>query len=326
MGAPLNPLQYRTTDGNYNTSSSVSPTSTTTYIVKDSSSTTMCVDTASITIDVIASPDITGRDTIVTSGSSVDLSTLITGSPEGTLEYGLSLNDFSISKDVAPDVRTTYYVRDSNTTTMCVDTAQITVFIIVPNISIFGPDVVCQDQTSTYSSSSVALFDSVKWTYFGDGLLSVVNDSTVNVNYDGNFFPNGSGSLLISGFVAQEEVADTLDISFADPLVCNLLTCDREELYISDELMDQFVIPSDIMAIKSISSDAHLSDGHQFSFMAGDSIVLMPDFEVVLGTQLQIILESCTEALMELREGAHRDQSQEDLEKLKLILSLLEKE
>ena len=72
---------------------------------------------------------ITGRDTVVCSGQTVVLSTLLNGTPQNTLEYGTSFGTYGLTSTQNPTMTTTYFVRDSNTTTMCVDTAKIIVTI-----------------------------------------------------------------------------------------------------------------------------------------------------------------------------------------------------
>ncbi|MEO0333911.1 MAG: CAP domain-containing protein, partial [Bacteroidota bacterium] len=74
-------------------------------------------------------PLITGRDTTVSVGASVDLSTLLSGTPQGTLEYGTTYGTYDASEMIQAAATTTYFVRDSSTFTECVDTAQITVRI-----------------------------------------------------------------------------------------------------------------------------------------------------------------------------------------------------
>ena len=78
----------------------------------------------SVTINPVA--QITARDTSVCAGQSIDLNTLVEGTPLNTLAYGTDFT-YGGSNIVNPLVTTTYYVRDSNTTTMCADTALILV-------------------------------------------------------------------------------------------------------------------------------------------------------------------------------------------------------
>ncbi len=128
-GVPLNTLAYGTVYGTYGSSKDQTPMTTTTYYVRDLSTTTMCEDTAKIVITVNAQPAITGRNKTICKGESVDLSTLIDGVPLNTLAYGTVYGTYGSSKDQTPMTTTTYYVRDLNTTTMCEDTAKIVITV-----------------------------------------------------------------------------------------------------------------------------------------------------------------------------------------------------
>jgi hypothetical protein len=93
----------------------------------------------------------TGRDTIICPGSDVDLSTLINGSPQGDLEYGVNFGNYNGTDMVSPLIPTTYYIRDSTGIT-CKDTAQITVFIH-PQPLITGQDTAICEGSGTIDLS-----------------------------------------------------------------------------------------------------------------------------------------------------------------------------
>jgi len=89
-----------------------------------------CVDTSNcVTITLLSTPQISARDTISCVNEPIDLSVLVEGTPQNTLEYGTDLS-FGGTNLVSSSMTTTYYVRDSNTTNMCVDTASIVVTIV----------------------------------------------------------------------------------------------------------------------------------------------------------------------------------------------------
>ena len=102
-----------------------------TFFVRDSNAISMCVDTAKIVVTVNAQPAITGRDTAICLGESVDLSTLINGTAQNALEYGTSFGTYGGSMNQTPNAMGdfTFFVRDSNTMSMCVDTAKIVVTV-----------------------------------------------------------------------------------------------------------------------------------------------------------------------------------------------------
>ena len=151
-GTALSTLEYGTTFGTYGGSNSVSPSSTTTYFVRDSVDASGCLDTAMITITVNPLPSIVGRDTAICNGQTVDLSTLITGTPLSTLEYGTTFGTYGGSNSVSPSFTTTYFVRDSVDASGCVDTAMITVTVTALP-SIVGRDTaICNGQTVDLST------------------------------------------------------------------------------------------------------------------------------------------------------------------------------
>ena len=129
-------LEYSTTYGTFGLSKDQTPASTTTYFIRDSNTTTMCVDTTMLVVTVNNQPNISARDTAICAGQSVDLSSLIFGTPQNTLEYGTAYGSYGLSKDQTPASTTTYFVRDSNKMTMCVDSTMLVITVNnQPNIS-----------------------------------------------------------------------------------------------------------------------------------------------------------------------------------------------
>ncbi len=121
-------LYYGTTFGDYpNPTGIVTPTTTTTYYIADSTVGAAIFDTTMITVTVHHQPTITGRDTSVCMDATVDLSTLIEGTPVNALEYGNVFGTYNVTSSVQVSISTTFYVRDSSAMTGCVDTALINV-------------------------------------------------------------------------------------------------------------------------------------------------------------------------------------------------------
>ena len=73
--------------------------------------------------------NISGKRKTICEGDTVDLSSLILGVPENDLEYKAIGEEYNSMKLVAPTETTLYIARDSNTATMCVDTALITITV-----------------------------------------------------------------------------------------------------------------------------------------------------------------------------------------------------
>ena len=127
-------------------------------------------------ISTCTPPDITGRDTTICMGASLDLKLLLTGSFEGALRYGTTFGSYpdTITTLVYPAMTTTYYVQDSVDGTSCTDTAEITVNVMdctIPcDIDIAFADTVCNadgtydlkvtvDSTAALSDRLVAIID-----------------------------------------------------------------------------------------------------------------------------------------------------------------------
>ena len=132
-GTPLNTLEYGNVFGTYGLTNAQSPTAAaTTFFVRDSNTTTMCVDTAKIVVSVTPQPLITGRDTAVMLGQIVDLTNLINGSITGSLDFGATFGTYGLPNPITA-LPTTYFIRDSVQNAVgCVDTAKVT--ISIPNV------------------------------------------------------------------------------------------------------------------------------------------------------------------------------------------------
>ena len=229
-GTPLSTLEYGTTFGTYGGSNSVSPSSTTTYFVRDSVDASGCVDTAMITVTVNPLPSIVGRDTAICNGQTVDLSTLITGTPLSTLEYGTTFGTYGGSNSVSPSFTTTYFVRDSVDASGCVDTAMITV-TVNPLPSIVGRDTaICNGQTVDLSTLitgtplSTLEYGTTFGTYGGSNSVSPSSTTTYFVR----------DSVDASGCVDTAMITVTVNplpsIVGRDTAICNGQTVDLSTL------------------------------------------------------------------------------------------------
>lgn len=114
-------------------------------------------------------PYITGRDTTICMGGSLDLKLLLSGTFEGGLRYGNAFGNYpdTITFRAIPAITTTYFIQDSVAGTTCVDTAQVTVTLMdcsIPcDIDISFADTVC-NADGTYDlkiavDSTMALSD-----------------------------------------------------------------------------------------------------------------------------------------------------------------------
>ena len=102
-------------------------------IITSTSGSEACNDTSNcLTVAVNPNPSITGIDTSFCGTQTINLASLISGTTTGTVEYGTSFGTYPtpIAMDVTVSSTTTYYVRDSNEVTMCVDIATIVVTLL----------------------------------------------------------------------------------------------------------------------------------------------------------------------------------------------------
>lgn len=137
---PKNPLEYGTVFGTYGTSNDQRPITTTTFFIRDSNTTTMCVDTAMIKVAVTSQPFITARDTTVMIGQTVDLRILLNQSVSGSLDFGTTFGIYGLANPITADP-ITYFIRDSIQNAIgCVDTAQIKINIPVVTASLVDRD------------------------------------------------------------------------------------------------------------------------------------------------------------------------------------------
>ncbi|MEM6319797.1 MAG: Ig-like domain-containing protein [Bacteroidota bacterium] len=142
-------LEFGTAYGVYGSSSLVNPSATQVYFIRDSVGALGCSDTARITVNVIPTPQITGRDTAICDGQTVNLKNLITSTVAGdSLTFGTSYGIYGAAADslVMPSDTTVYYIRDSVGSIGCVDTAQFTVFVgQQPSFTVTNPTICLGD-------------------------------------------------------------------------------------------------------------------------------------------------------------------------------------
>lgn len=140
-GTPLNNLEYGISFGNYRMPSIQTLFKTSTFFVRDSNTATMCVDTTKIMITIHEQPSITGRDTIVMIGQSINLSTLLNEPVLGTLNFGTVLGIYDLPNPIFPVTTQTFIIRDSIENDVgCKDTAKIVVNIPLVDLSLVDID------------------------------------------------------------------------------------------------------------------------------------------------------------------------------------------
>ncbi len=237
-GTLIGAVDYGTSFGTYpdTITTTVSPSITTTYYVRDSVEATGCVDTAQITITVTPQPAFTGRDTTICNGESIDLEDLLTGTLVGAVDYGTTFGTYSdtITTVVSPSVTTTYYVRDSvENATGCVDTAQITI-TVTPQPAFTGRDTtICNGETidleDLLTGTLVGAVDyGTTFGTYSDTITTTVSPSITTTYYVRDSVENATGCVD----TAQITITVTPQPAFTgrDTAICNGETIDLEDL------------------------------------------------------------------------------------------------
>ncbi len=233
-GTPLHTLEYGNGNfGTYNlgTTASQSPMNTTTFFVRDSNTTTRCVDTAKIVVTVENQPLITARDTMTMLGEPVDLSSLLNEGVTGSLDFGFTLGNYGLANPVSAQ-DTMYIIRDSVQNAVgCVDTAKVTITTPISNSSLVDKDgdgqadiadpCNCFDPENVVvengSNRSVTFFhDFVTITNGGVGqtwVLATVNSGEVLMN-NGSPIPMNTALNDLGGGIYRLDLWHRPDIGF----------------------------------------------------------------------------------------------------------------
>lgn len=200
--------------------------------VSDTTVTPSCDNTTifeSETLTVNAQPEIQGRDTTICDQGNFDLSLLLnTITTGGTTEYGDALGNYNRSTNsmVTPLIigTTSYYVRDSNTTTGCFDTT-IIALTVYPTPNIEGRDSsICN--SGTFDLRHLLTGDSVDVLEYGLGTFGTYNlpSGTVNPGMPGTYFYYVRDSSDVAGCLDTAEIVLTItaqpEITGRDTAVC----------------------------------------------------------------------------------------------------------
>jgi len=112
--------------------------------------------TLNVDVSVCNCPNnnITGTNTSSCNGQTLNLDNYINGTINGTLNYSTSLNNWSTNNLVTPSASTSYFVRDSSTTTNCVDTAQIFITILDTSQTQIT-ELICQGETFDFNGQTI---------------------------------------------------------------------------------------------------------------------------------------------------------------------------
>ena len=83
----------------------------------------------STNFNICNAPSITGKNTNICLGQTIDLSTLIEGDVLDTVNYGTTFGQWTDQNIVSPSITTTYFIRDSVKGSICVDTAKVVITV-----------------------------------------------------------------------------------------------------------------------------------------------------------------------------------------------------
>ncbi len=246
-----------------------------------------CIATVTV-LDTIA-PQIMCRQAIVyldASGTAmIDESDVILSNSDacGSSTIELSQSTFTCADIGTRDITLTATDLSGNTST-CQSTITVIGYEFSP-IAITGPVAVCPSTAGVWSIPVQPTGTSYTWTFDDQpvGSTGPVVD----------FMPEASGTLkvVISNGCDTEEVM--MDIIMSNPELCAYMNCALEQLYIDGEFLNHDDTPTDIRATISISSNGTVDNGESYKFYAGDSIVMLPLFEVELGGLFEAHIEPC---------------------------------
>lgn len=331
-GTSSNTLEFGTSLSTFSLTKDVNPTSTTTYYVRDSNMTTMCADTARIIVTIGTQPLITGQNTTICEGASADLSTLLNGTPLNMLTYGTSLSALNLSKDVMPTTTTTYYVRDSNTTTMCADTAKIIVTVIdsPSGTPLSGSESVCGNMANSVTMSLGSFTGTViKWQSANNAAFnnpvdisetttSLTVENVATTTYYRVVFQSGVCSNLFSATATisidntdsdDDTVPDCLDVcpggddrintdETGMPDFCDCDANDPNDEFVVENGIPEInntILPGTYRSSFELKSLGMVPNGINVEFVAGHQIIIEPGFIAQAGSGFIARIERCDE-------------------------------
>ena len=99
--------------------------------------------------------NITGTSINICQGTEINLNDYINGTIHGTLNFSSVIGNWTTNHLVTPSISTTYFVRDSSTTTNCVDTAQISI-IVLDTFQTQINQTICQGETFEFNNQSLS--------------------------------------------------------------------------------------------------------------------------------------------------------------------------
>lgn len=146
-----------------------------------------------ILVIINSTPNITSVDTAICGIQTINLASLISGTT-GIISYGTSFGSYPnlVTTDVTVSNTTTYYIRDSSSTSMCIDTSSLTVTVLNCDWGDL-PDITAD-----------SLMDDYQTLFSNNGPVHIIdNNLTLGTTIDGE--NNGQPNTNANGDGADED-------------------------------------------------------------------------------------------------------------------------
>ncbi len=168
-----------------------------------------------VTVDPFTSPDLIA-DTQICEGSSIQLSTIATGTGSAVTTHQWTPDDSlddgtSSTPNATPVTTTTYTVISNSLNGVCTDTQSVTIEVFPATIDILGPDTIYQCNNALNSvileATSIADPNTIVWT--DDSGISIGNGPTIQVSP--NETATYTATISIGACVNSDEVTIQID-------------------------------------------------------------------------------------------------------------------
>jgi hypothetical protein len=170
------------------------------------------------------------------------------------------------------------------------ETAVISAGSPIEDLSISGPNKVCQDISNiNYEISYPQSFTEYNWNLMnteGVGIKSIGSQATLDFGKEAK---DVTLEVNAEGFCGT--ASSLLNIEIGSAAFCALASCLRQNIYVDNELLALSGAISIYKAELNVSSSAKIE--YPILFRAGQSIEMFPQFEVIQGALFITEIERC---------------------------------